>query len=468
MAQQFFYDGQIRRFIIQFIRIVSNFQVEFGKDRTGNTTLQTVPVFYGDSSRQVAAILKSNSDNTIHTVPSMAVYVSSLSYDRERVQEPNFVSKMNIRQKFYNEDSQSYENRQGDAFTVERHMPVPYKLELKLDIWTSNTEQKLQLIEQLGTLFNPALEIQSTDNYIDWSSLSAVFLTGVNWSSRSVPINTDNPIDIATLTFDLPIWISAPSKVKKLGVIHKIISSIYDGTGDLDLSIADGTKLLGDRQYFTPLDYGVILLGNQLQLLRVEEMADPRDPTALSQTKVTGNAVVENWKDLISVYGELTAGFSQIRLEMDDGQEVVGTVAFHPSDPHLMLFTPDIDTLPVNSIESITSIVDPTAATTPDKVATKVTGTRFLLLNAVGDYNTPSGYGSDVWRGTDSSDLIANANDVVEWSGTKWEVTFDSVLEKSVQYTTNLTTGVQYQWTGSQWVKSYEGEYKNGQWSLVL
>ena len=65
-------------------------------------------------------------------------------------------------------------------------------------------------------------------------------------------------------------------------------------------------------------------------------------------------------------------------------------------------------------------------------------------------------------------DLIANANDVVEWSGTKWEVTFDSVLEKSVQYTTNLTTGVQYQWTGSQWVKSYEGEYKNGQWSLVL
>ena len=466
MAQQFFYDGQIRRFIVQFIRIVSNFQVEFGKDRTGNTTLQTVPVFYGDSSKQVANILRNNSESTMQTVPSMAVYVNALNYDRERVQEPNFVSKMNVRQKFYNEDTQSYENRQGDAFTVERHMPVPYRLEMKLDIWTSNTEQKLQLIEQLGTLFNPALEIQSTDNYIDWSSLSAVFLTGVNWSSRSVPVGTENPIDVATLTFDLPIWISAPSKVKKLGVIHKIIASVYDGTGDLDLSIADGTKLLGDRQYFTPLDYGVILLGNQLQLLRVEQMADPRDPTALPQTKL--GSVKENWKDLIGVYGDLTNGFTQIRLEMDNGDEVVGTVAYHPSDPHILLFTPDVDTLPVNTVTSVTSIIDPTAATTPDKVAAKITGTRFLLLEAIGDFEGIAGYGPEVWQGTGGEDIIANAYDIIEWDGTKWNVTFDSKQEKSVQYTTNLTTGVQYKWTGSQWVKSYEGEYKNGLWTLVL
>jgi len=466
MAQQFFYDGQIRRFIVQFIRIVSNFQVEFGKDRTGNTTLQTVPVFYGDSSKQVANILRNNSESTMQTVPSMAVYVNALNYDRERVQEPNFVSKMNVRQKFYNEDTQSYENRQGDAFTVERHMPVPYRLEMKLDIWTSNTEQKLQLIEQLGTLFNPALEIQSTDNYIDWSSLSAVFLTGVNWSSRSVPVGTENPIDVATLTFDLPIWISAPSKVKKLGVIHKIIASVYDGTGDLDLSIADGTKLLGDRQYFTPLDYGVILLGNQLQLLRVEQMADPRDPTALPQTKL--GSVKENWKDLIGVYGDLTNGFTQIRLEMDNGDEVVGTVAYHPSDPHILLFTPDVDTLPVNTVTSVTSIIDPTAATTPDKVAAKITGTRFLLLEAIGDFEGIAGYGPEVWQGTGGEDIIANAYDIIEWDGTKWNVTFDSEQEKSVQYTTNLTTGVQYKWTGSQWVKSYEGEYKNGLWTLVL
>ena len=39
MAQQFFYDGQIRRFLVQFMRILSGFQVEFGKNADGVKTL---------------------------------------------------------------------------------------------------------------------------------------------------------------------------------------------------------------------------------------------------------------------------------------------------------------------------------------------------------------------------------------------------------------------------------------------
>jgi hypothetical protein len=31
-----------------------------------------------------------------------------------------------------------------------------------------------------------------------------------------------------------------------------------------------------------------------------------------------------------------------------------------------------------------------------------------------------------------------------------------------------VTTGLQYLWTGSAWVKSYEGIYPAGSWSLVL
>ena len=61
MLQDFFYDGQIRRFISQFMRIVSNLQVEFGANQTGAKALQRVPVYYGDASRQVASILKNNS-----------------------------------------------------------------------------------------------------------------------------------------------------------------------------------------------------------------------------------------------------------------------------------------------------------------------------------------------------------------------------------------------------------------------
>jgi hypothetical protein len=122
------------------------------------------------------------------------------------------VGKLNIRERYYDPQTGDYSTTQGDVLTVDRLMPVPYKLTIKLDIWTSNTEQKLQLLEQLCILFNPALEIQSTDNYIDWTSISYVLLTDVQWSSRTVPLGTENPIDIATLTFEIPIFIRSNSK----------------------------------------------------------------------------------------------------------------------------------------------------------------------------------------------------------------------------------------------------------------
>lgn len=465
--QKFFYDGQIRRFIVQFIRVISEFEVEFGKDRAGNTTLQRVPVFYGDGSRQAAYIIRGGSENALPTVPAMAVYVSSLSYARDRVQEPNFVGKMHIRQRQFNEVSQTYEPQQGDAFTIERLMPVPYKLELKVDIWTSNTEQKLQLIEQLGVLFNPGLEIQSTDNYIDWTSLSIVFLQDINWSSRSVGgIGTENPIDIATLTFELPIWISAPAKVKKLGVIQKIIANIHDAQGNLDEAVYSNTNLLGARQYFTPMDYGVLLIGNELTLLKVNEIEDPREPTLLTPTKL---GTKDHWRDLFDVYGVLNEGVSLIRLELDDEiTEVVGTVSYHPTDESILLFNPDIDTLPANTMPPINAIIDPKKSSAVDLAMNAIDGTRFLILNDIGSFAGIFNTGPIAWKGTDGQDLIAHANDIIEFNGTHWNILFDSQTDIGTQYISNLNTGTQYKWQDSHWVKSWEGEYKNGKWSLVI
>ena len=55
-------------------------------------------------------------------------------------------------------------------------MPSPYKITFSADIWSTNTEQKLQIWEQLVVFFNPSFEIQTTDNYIDWTSLSTITL----------------------------------------------------------------------------------------------------------------------------------------------------------------------------------------------------------------------------------------------------------------------------------------------------
>lgn len=535
--QQFFYDQQIRRYIIQFIRMVSNFQVEFGKDRNGVTALQRVPVIYGDSSRQVASVIKQGSENIMNSVPAMAVYVSNFQYDRERVQNPSYVGKLNLRERYFDPATGDYSTTQGDVLTVERLMPVPYKLTLKLDLWTSNTEQKLQLLEQLCTLFNPALEIQSTDNYIDWTSLTYVLLTGVEWSNRTVPIGTDTNIDVASLTFELPIFISAPALVKKLGVIQKIVASVFDASGNIDEAIYNDANLMS-RQYFTPMQYGVILLNNKLQLVKYDQHVyeefgeqviktiaanvtanthvtlsdtDGITPTMIvsdisvqgnvtptivpnpntrvlsinGDTIITSNVVTGNigdtisftattykegpqepWRDIINVYGNLVSGSSRISLELEDGNEIVGTVAYDPAHDTLLLWNPDIDTIPTNTLDPINAIIDPLSSRPNKNLQDLAAGTRYLLVN---DYVSEAGAQPYYnWLGVDNTPLEAYANDIIEFDGQHWSVVFDNRYETHVQYVTNLTTGTQYYWNGTNWSKSYEGYFPAGKWQLIL
>lgn len=471
--QQFFYDGQIERFLAQFIRIISGFQVEYGLDTNGNRALQRVPVYWGDGSRQVASIITNNSSGSVmNTVPAMTVYINNITYDRNRVQDPTFVGKMQVRQRYYNEDTQEFENRQGNAFTIERPMPVPYTIELKVDIWTSNTKQKLQLLEQLIVLFNPEMEIQSTDNYIDWTSLSVVFLDSPNWTSRTVPIGTENPIDVATLTFKLPVWISAPAKVKKLGVIQNIVSNVFNNSGDLSDSILNDTNLMGNKLHVSPMGYNLLLIKNTLTLLKVQDLEYPRDlvgnSDVLTETP-TKIGTRDSWVSLVGVYGSLQNGVSQIRIASADGSsEVVGTVSHHPTDDSLLIFNADIDTYPTNTLSPITAIIDPYKVTVGSDILTPAAGTRYLILHAIGSVDNLTDNAAIAWHGADDSDLIANANDIIEYNGTHWNVVFDSLAESSIQYVSNLNTGTQYKWDLNQWVKSFEGEYRHGNWSLIL
>ena len=84
--QQFFYDEQIRRFLLQFTRIFSNFQVEYGRDANGAPTLLRVPVKYGDATRQVSTVLQQNSASALPSTPLITFYISGMDYDRPRMQ----------------------------------------------------------------------------------------------------------------------------------------------------------------------------------------------------------------------------------------------------------------------------------------------------------------------------------------------------------------------------------------------
>ena len=72
---QHFYDGQVRRYITQIIRLMSNFSYKDGDD-----ALRTIPVMYGDMTRQVAHIIRDNSENKLPSIPRMGIYLPTCKW----------------------------------------------------------------------------------------------------------------------------------------------------------------------------------------------------------------------------------------------------------------------------------------------------------------------------------------------------------------------------------------------------
>ena len=460
-----FYSGQVRRFLTQFMRILNNFSVETGRGKDDQIALKPVPVVYGDPTRQVANIIRNNSENALNYAPKIACYIRELNYDRERMQNPYHVEKQHLKERDVLEDG-TYSDRLGAGYTIEKVMPSPFRLEVTADIYSSNTDQKLQIMEQILYLFNPDFEIQKSDNYIDWTSLSYVELTGITFSSRTIPVGADTEIDVATMTFSMPIWLSPPIKVSKLGVIQKIIMSIYDDDGGINKGLISGPLI--SQSFITPNNFGLLVTGNQLRLLgttgvNVKSGGDgfqtgANDPGLADPFETFGPPV--NWKVLLDQYGKVRNGTSQIRLTQPDGNEIVGTIATTPLDDTILLYTIDSDTIPANTLTAVKKIINPTtfAPGTPEN------GDRYLIIDEIGDSTATQQ--SSTW-----GSLVASVGDIIQYnsSESRWQKVFDaSNPDSTLHYVTNSNTGIQYRFNGTEWVKSYEGIYTAGNWTIVL
>ena len=452
MAQQYFYDKQIRRYIQQFIRLFSGFHVQMGKNDNDLPIYQQVPVRYGDINRMAAHITRENSENIVNTVPFISCYVTSLDMFAERRTYQDHVDKVQVNEKKYDESTGKYVNELGNQYTIERHAPVPYMLVMNCDVWTSNTDQKLQLMEQILVLFNPTLDIRTNDSPVDWTSLSHVELTNTTWSTRSVGSSIDDIIDVATLTFNIPIYITPPAKLKQQKLIHTIISELYSLDDD-DLDNFKEQKVFDtDTLKYTIVTYEdkkVKYENGNLQLLNDKG------------TNLDKDGLVLEWDKALLPFGTLRSGISQLRLRKgtdpsDKNNDIVGRLEEHPTNPNLLSVSIDNSTLPTNTLAAVDAIVDPTKNYPGDgSVPSAVTGQRYVILN-----DTPI---NALW-----TNVIAHKNDIIEYNGTTWTISFDSSAISTTQYVTNVSSSDQLEWNGNEWINSYEGIYNSGYWRIYL
>ena len=114
------------------------------------------------------------------------------------------------------------------------------------------------------------------------------------------------------------------------------------------------------------------------------------------------------------------------------------------------------------SLAPVDSVIDPLRSAPGDgTLPAPVLGQRYLILETIGDPDYE--YPTQAW-----GNVYAQANDIIQFDGVNWTVSFASRQSSNTQFCTNITTGLQYRWTGTEWVKSYEGLYPGGEWSIVF
>lgn len=434
------------------MRILGGFSVKTGKDRNGAESFIQVPVRYGDINRMAAHILKNQSENMINTVPFISCYVTDMTISSERRMNPTHVDKVKVYEKKFDPESGLYvDGEVGNTYTIERYMPVPYDLTVQVDIWTSNTEQKLQLLEQLLVLFNPSINLKVNDNPFDWSNLTYTELVNVVWSVRQVPQGTDDIIDVAAMNFTIPILINPPAKLKRQTLIHTILTEIRRQKTGEQLDWVPGDPI--------PNKEWVIVTFENLKLqVKIEGERAILLNSSGGTTDSNGNTLT--WSDALKPYGELRLGISNLRLRRgsdpgDFSQDIIAVIDdIDIAEPNIAYLSIDTATLPNTTVPAVTAIINPTRSAPGQNLASPTTGQRYLVL-------------SDVPNTTAWGVTGALANDIIQYNGSTWTVSFSSISNNNA-VVLNTTTGLYYEWREGQWISAVEGTYQNGWWRLYL
>lgn len=241
----YYYNSQLRKYILQFMAIFSGLQVSVGRRKTndttttedcdGNTTTEpvyeeprliSVPIQYGGRDRVVASLFAENTQNKVLRLPTMSAMIRGLAFN------PQYTAGQKAGTRH------TYVPTGGlipdDIQVVHRIKPVPYTMKMELGVYSSNTDQHFQIMEQILMMFDPQLQIQTNDSLFDWTKITHVMLDDISMD-QNYPVGNDRRIIQSTITFTMPIWFSAPAEVK-----NEFVEKIFARVGAVsDLSSSE-------------------------------------------------------------------------------------------------------------------------------------------------------------------------------------------------------------------------------------
>ncbi len=234
VLDSYYYDEQFRNYIVQFAAIFAGMQVMVGWNEDNAPELIKVPIKFASLDRVVGAIKGENTQNKPLRLPIMAFHMTGIEQSPER--------RKGIGQTKRNTYMPNGGVFPDDLKVIYQRQPVPYTAQFELGIWASNQQQHQQIIEQILTLFDPLIQIQTTDEIFDTTRLTTVELVDVRLD-ENVPQGPDRRLIQTRMGFLVPVYLSTAVDVRdnyikdillRIGAVGTDVSSSYDIIADLD------------------------------------------------------------------------------------------------------------------------------------------------------------------------------------------------------------------------------------------
>lgn len=203
----YFYDEQIKSYIIQFMAIFSGLQVSVGKNNSNSTkNLMYVPIRYGNSSRIVDAILAENTQNKPIRLPMFAADFAGMEQVPGRRKGVGTTTRASV--------LPLGGALPDDVKVIHRAQPVPYDGLFELAMYCSNEDQHLQILEQILMIFDPVLQIQTSDDFHDLAKITSVELVNIDFN-KNYPKLADKRVIVTALNFRVNFYLSPPANIKE-------------------------------------------------------------------------------------------------------------------------------------------------------------------------------------------------------------------------------------------------------------
>lgn len=448
---KYFYDKQLRRYMLQVARIFSGYQVRDGYEVVNGERVikyKTVPVAHANLNRLGATYLSDNSENVMSHAPAMAFYISDLQPYTEFRHYQHQTTSTRFTEKEKNA-SGDYVNVEGKKYEVSQVMPTPFDMKITLDIWTSSMEQKMELLEQILVYYNPGFAFRVNSSRFDMGQLSNMELESIQWSSKGVPIGSSTELEFATLTFRVyPVFISAPAKITRQNVIKSI---------SLGVSTTDTLSTMDDifanapthRMYVTPHGYSLEITKESINGVKRH----------VARLKTIDSDDSYSWEEMFKSYGVDQEGSCLIRIrqteDIDEEDFDVYANIEPTGDDEVAILSYDTETFKTNSLRPIQYIISGTNSNTA--LFDSDNGTRIIIASDMDVSNT-------VWN------MEVVANSIIEKVDGVWEIMFTASTATKDEYVLNSNSNEQYKFVFGLgvWQPTMIGMYNEGYWSFDI